>query len=86
MSKKTLHSVVAVWLILVLFSLWKETLILQIITSAMSLMLGTLVLVSDPRSDESKRIGYRPIGLALLLVGVGIAMLALYEKFMLSQP
>jgi hypothetical protein len=82
MSKKTLHSVVAVWLILVLFSLWKETLILQIITSAMSLMLGTLVLVSDPRNDESKRIGYRPIGLALLLVGVGIAMLALYEKFM----
>ena len=86
MSKRTLYSIAAAWLILVLLSLWKETLILQTITSAMSLMFGTLVLVFDPRSEESKRIGYRPIGLTLLLAGVGIAILALYENFMLSQP
>ena len=87
MSKRTLYSIAAAWLILVFYChCGKRTLILQTITSAMSLMFGTLVLVFDPRSEESKRIGYRPIGLTLLLAGVGIAILALYENFMLSQP
>ena len=75
----------ALWLLLMCFSLWRESTTLNIICAVTSLIIGCVVLVLDPRTTESQRVGYKPIGIVMIIVGVIGVILEIYHKVILPQ-
>jgi hypothetical protein len=73
------------WFVLLCASIWKDSSILNLIFSGVSLVLGTGILVCDPRTEISKRVGYRPIGITLIVAGTTGVFFEMFRKFILPH-
>jgi hypothetical protein len=80
MSKRSQYLVLGGWLAALLFAEWQDSSAAHALLSIVSVVLGALVLASDPRNRESRRVGIRTIGIVLLIAGVLAGCLAIYEK------
>jgi len=67
-----------------MLSLWKDAWINDIVFSGVSMLFGAVILVSDPKTAESKRAGHKPIGIIFLVGGVLAALMAIYRKFLIG--
>ena len=70
MRKTTLYSLAATWFALLIMSLWFHWWVIDIVAAFVSICFGVWVVRTDPRTSESKRIGYRVIGLVFLAFGI----------------
>lgn len=83
MNKKELYSIAGVWFSVVILSLWWDLWLTNLIVAFISACLGSWILYRDPRTSESKRAGYKMIGVAFLAFGVVRLAFGLYERFLL---
>jgi lipoprotein signal peptidase len=85
MSKAKLYLIVSIWLAGLAFSLWRESLAIEGVFSVITIVLGIIVVIVDPGTKESKRIGWRVIGISLLISGILTIGIVLVEKLVLYR-
>lgn len=83
MNKKELYLTAAVWFSAVIVSLWWDIWLINLTVAFISVCLGCWILYRDPRTLESKRAGYKTIGLVFVAFGVVRLAFGLYERFLL---
>lgn len=69
MGKKGLYLVAGIWFACVVPALWLGSLTTEWVAAVISICLGVWVIINDPRTAESKKLGHRIIGLVLLASG-----------------
>jgi hypothetical protein len=84
-SKATLYRIALIWLAGLAFSLWKWSMATEVVISISSMSFGIIVLITDPRTEESKRIGWKTIGIALLISGIFTMGIVIVEKLVLYR-
>lgn len=83
MNRSGINSIILLWLVAITASLLAHSWIVDLCAAALALICGASILVADPRTQESAKFGYKPIGITLMLSGVLIAGIALYRRFIL---
>jgi hypothetical protein len=81
MTKQMLYLITLIWLVLIVCSLWWDHLTLDLVVGLVSLCFGIWTIKADPLTPESKRIGYRIIGIVFVLSGIVRVAIALYTVY-----
>ena len=81
MTKQMLYLITLIWLGLIVCSLWWDYLMLDLAVGLVSLCFGIWTIKADPLTPESKRVGYRIIGIVFALSGLLRIVTALYTVY-----
>lgn len=85
MTKVGVYTLVLICFCVAWIAEWHESWITDLFTSALCLLCGATVVVTDPRTEESEKTGHQQIGLTLLVLGIVIGFVALYRKYLLAS-
>jgi hypothetical protein len=85
MNKAGLYSLLAVILVVMAASMKFDSRALDAALGSAMAIGGSVLLITDPKTAESRRIGYRTMGITLLTGGILVVLLAMYRKFLMPR-